>query len=367
MANDKLRVGLVFGGRSGEHEVSLMSARSIYDALDRDRYQPVLIGIDHDGRWHLDDAGRSLLGVGPGEPLRLDLATPELAVAPGAGAQLMRVEVGSGGGLDVVFPVLHGSYGEDGTVQGLFEMAGVPYVGSSVLGSAVGMDKDVAKRLLRDGGIPVVEFFTVRAGQPRAPIAARVASGFGFPCFVKPANLGSSVGVSKVGSPEALDAALEDGFRYDRKLLIERAVDAREIECAVLGNDQPEASVAGEIVPHHEFYSYQAKYVDENGAALIIPAPLSEEQAARVARLSLDAFQMLELAGMARVDFLLDRQSGELYLNEVNTIPGFTKISMYPKLWEASGLSYAALVDRLIELALERHRQRQALSTRYLP
>jgi D-alanine-D-alanine ligase len=229
------------------------------------------------------------------------------------------------------------------------------------------MDKDVAKRLLRDGGVPVVDYFCARAGQPTAEIAARVERELGFPCFVKPANLGSSVGVSKVRTPAALEPALIDGFRYDRKLLLERAVDAREIECAVLGNDQPRASVAGEIVPRHDFYSYQAKYLDENGAELIIPARLTAAEAAQVEELSLAAFRLLELAGMARVDFLLDRKSGALFLNEVNTIPGFTQISMYPKLWEASGLAYPALVSRLIELAIERHQARQALSTRYLP
>lgn len=357
----KLRIGLVFGGRSGEHEVSLVSARSILDALDRDRYEPVLIGIARDGSWHIGDTSPALLEA-RGQPLALDEASPAVAVTPGVDSEPLATAP-----IDVFFPVLHGTYGEDGTIQGLLEMAGVPYVGSGVLGSAVGMDKDIAKRLLRDANIPVVEFITARARQPRAPLAAQIEAELGYPCFVKPANMGSSVGVHKVAGPEGLDDALDDAFAFDRKVLIERAVDAREIECSVLGNEAPRASVPGEIVPTDEFYSYKAKYVDENGAALIIPADIDAETTERVRELSIRAFETLELCGMARVDFLLDRSSGSLYINEVNTIPGFTQISMYPKLWEASGVSYAALVDRLIELALERHRERQALSTRYLP
>ncbi len=368
-AGKKLRVGLIFGGRSGEHEISLLSARSILDALDPTRYEPVLVGIDRQGRWHINDAGRALLGAGPGEPLMLDADAPTLAVAPGEGGALMRASEAGLGPVDVVFPVLHGPYGEDGTVQGLFEMAGVPYVGAGVLGSSVGMDKDVAKRLLRDAGLPVVEGVVVHARDRLGPDRAvdLVEAAFGFPCFVKPANLGSSVGVHRVSEPARLAAALADALRYDRKVLIERAVDAREIECSVLGNEDPRASVPGEIVPHDEFYSYRAKYIDENGAALLIPAKLSAERIAEVQETSIRAFQTLELSGMARVDFLLERETDRLYLNEVNTIPGFTKISMYPKLWEASGLSYAALVDRLIELALERHERRSELSTEYLP
>jgi len=346
-----------------------MSARSILDALDPERYEPVLIGIDRDGCWHLDDASKALLGGASADSLALDTNAPTLEVAPGAGGALMRVAGAGQGPLDVVFPVLHGPYGEDGTVQGLFEMAGVPYVGPGVLGSSVGMDKDVAKRLFRDAGLPVVEWLVLRSRDRQSPerTAERVQDTLGFPCFVKPANLGSSVGVHRCPDAAALGHALADAFRYDRKVLVERAVDAREIECSVLGNDEPRASVPGEIVPNDDFYSYRAKYVDENGASLRIPADLSAEAAARVQELSLRAFETLELSGMARVDFLLERTTDQLYLNEVNTIPGFTKISMYPKLWEASGLSYSALVDRLIELAVERHRARSALSSEYLP
>ena len=362
----KLRVGIIFGGRSGEHEISLMSARSIVDALDGERFAPVLIGIDPDGRWHLEDAGRALLG-GAGAPLLLDAEAPVVAMEPGGGALLAAGGTGSGSGsVDVFFPVLHGTYGEDGTVQGLLEMAGVPYVGSGVLGSAIGMDKDVAKRLLREAGLPIADYFAVTA-RTTAGAAAEVGARFGYPCFVKPANAGSSVGVHKVKTPDALAGALADALRYDRKVLVERAVDAREIEVAVLGNDAPEASVPGEVVPHAEFYSYQAKYIDADGASLVIPAALTPAQAARARDLAVRAFVALELCGMARVDFLMDRTSGELYLNEVNTIPGFTKISMYPKMWEASGLAYRDLVSKLLDLALERHAARAALSTRYLP
>ncbi len=362
----KIRVGIVFGGRSGEHEISLLSARSIFDALDRSRYEPVLIGIDHEGRWHLGDAGRAMLAA-PGAPLELPADSPPLAMVPGEGAELVSVARPGAqpGSVDVFFPVLHGTYGEDGTVQGMLEMASAPYVGSGVLGSAVGMDKDVAKRLLRDAGLPIVDYAVVRAGQRLEP--DRIAERLGLPCFVKPANLGSSVGVHKVRTVAELVTAVNDALRYDRKVLVERAVNAREIECAVLGNDDPRASIPGEIVPRDEFYSYRAKYLDENGAALLIPAELPADQVARVQALSVQAFAALELAGMARVDFFLDRTTGELWINEVNTIPGFTKISMYPKMWEASGIPYRELVDRLIELALERHRARAALVTRYTP
>lgn len=368
----KLRVGLVFGGRSGEHEISLLSARSIFDALDRDRYEPVLLGIDHDGRWHLQESARALLAA-PGTPLHLDAAAPAVAVSPGSASHdgtlvTTAPSASAVGALDVVFPVLHGTYGEDGTIQGLLDMAGVPYVGSGVLGSSVGMDKDFAKRLFRSAGLPVVEGFVVRAGEGRDPadVAREVRERFGFPCFVKPCNMGSSVGVSKARDEAALADALATAFTYDTKVLIERAHRVREIEVAVLGNDAPEASLAGEIVPTHDFYSYEAKYLDEHGAHLKIPAELSPEQQHIVRVMAVDAFRALDLAGLARVDFFLDHETGAFYLNEVNTMPGFTRISMYPKLWEATGVPYARLVDRLIALALERHRTRAALSTRYV-
>lgn len=371
--NRKIRVGLVFGGRSGEHEISLLSARSIFDALDRERFEPVLLGIDHDGRWHLQESARALLAA-PGTPLHLDAAAPPVAVSPGSessDASLVAVTPGAAGvgALDVIFPVLHGTYGEDGTIQGLLEMVGIPYVGSGVLGSSAGMDKDFAKRLFRAAGLPVVDGFVVRASDGRAAsdVAREVVDRFGFPCFVKPCNMGSSVGVSKARDEAGLDAALTNAFRYDTKVLIERAHAVREVEVAVLGNDRPEASIAGEIIPTHDFYSYEAKYLDEHGAHLKIPAEIDDVQMASVRAMAIEAFKCLDLAGLARVDFFLEKGTGRFYLNEVNTIPGFTRISMYPKLWEATGVPYAKLVDRLITLAIERHATRRALSTRYQP
>jgi D-alanine-D-alanine ligase len=370
--NRKLRVGLIFGGRSGEHEVSLLSARSIFDALDRNRYEPVLLGIDRNGRWHHQDAARALLAT-PGTPLHLDAGAPPVTIAPGSEGSdgtLVTANTHEGvGALDVIFPVLHGTYGEDGTLQGLLEMAGLPYVGSGVLGSAAGMDKDIAKRLFRGAGIPVVDGFVLRAGDARdhTDVAREVRERFGYPCFVKPCNMGSSVGVSKARDDAQLTAALVQAFRYDTKVLIERGHEVREVEVAVLGNEHPEASVAGEIIPSHDFYSYEAKYLDEHGAALQIPAALDDTQMARVRAMAIDAFRALDLSGLARVDFFIDKRTREVFLNEVNTLPGFTRISMYPKLWEASGVSYGALVDRLITLALERHQVRRALATRYTP
>ncbi len=376
MKPKRLRVGLVFGGRSGEHEVSLRSARSILDALDRERYEPVLLGIDHDGRWHLQGAASEVLSP-PGTPLTLDTGAPDLAVAPGSAPSTdtlvttHRSPIVTAGvsGIDVFFPVVHGTYGEDGTLQGLLEMAGVPYVGSGVLGSSVGMDKDVSKKLLRDAGLPVVDWFTVHA---RDFALDRVHSelsrrGFGWPVFVKPANLGSSVGVSRVTALESLHTAITEALRYDRKVLIERGHAVRELECGVLGNDVPVASVVGEIVPSHAFYSYEAKYLDDHGAVLCIPADIPGRLSDTLREMAVQAFACLELSGLARVDFFVEKSTGAVYVNEVNTLPGFTRISMYPKLWEATGVPYPALVDKLIALALERHALRTKLSTRYLP
>ena len=365
----RIRVGIMFGGRSGEHEISLRSARSIVDAIDRSRYDTTLIGIDRAGRWHVLD-----------EPAFRQLTDAALPAVDGTGTEVVlpptpgphdllvsgkpRVSLGR---LDVVFPVLHGTYGEDGTVQGLLELADVPYVGSGVLGSAVGMDKDVQKRLLQAAGVPVVPFLTVTRRQwdtDRRAIEAGAAN-LGLPLFVKPANLGSSVGISKVKTLDALAAGVATAFDYDNKIIVEHGVNAREIECAVLGNDEPEASVPGEICPHAEFYSYEAKYVDESGATLRIPAPLTPPQTAAVRRLAVQVFLLLDCAGMARVDFFLDRDSHTLYVNELNTIPGFTAISMYPKLWEASGVPYTELIHRLIDLALQRHAQRSRLNKTY--
>jgi D-alanine-D-alanine ligase len=355
----KLRVGIIYGGRSGEHEVSVVSAASIFKHLDRTRYDAVPVVIEKSGRWVLGGRAPEVLSAGavgktPSSEA-LQPTEPSAAVA--------------GSGFDVIFPVLHGPYGEDGTVQGLLELANIPYVGAGVLGSAVGMDKAIMKTLFAAAGLPIVPHLTVLRREwvnDGASIGRRAADRLHFPMFVKPANLGSSVGISKAATPSELPAAMELAFQFDRKAVIEAAVpNTREIECAVLGNDEPEASVPGEVIVTHRdgFYSYDAKYLDPEGASLKIPAEIPAATAERVRRVSVDAFRALELSGMARVDFLLDGAAGSLYLNEVNTIPGFTAISMYPKMWEASGLPYPALLDRLIALALERHEEKQRLRT----
>lgn len=363
----KLRVALLFGGRSGEHEVSLRSGASVLKALDLRKYEVVPVGITRDGRW-LAAPALSLAGGEASLARVLERGRAVTASVEPSGAKLIPLdsaEAGPAPAIDVVFPVLHGTYGEDGTVQGLLEMADIPYVGAGVLASSVGMDKDVMKRLFRDAGLPVVDWLLVgrhewQAGA--AKVRRQAGRKIGYPLFVKPANLGSSVGITKVHKPAELGAAIDMAASYDRKIIVEKAIDAREIECSVLGNDQPEASVAGEIVSVNEFYDYEAKYVKE-GSQLIIPARLTARQARWVREMSLAAFKAIDAAGMARVDFLLDRRNGRLYLNEINTIPGFTSISMYPKLWEASGVSYPRLIDRLIQLAMERHKEKAA--TRY--
>ncbi len=357
----KLRLGLIFGGRSAEHEVSLMSARSVMKAIDPEKYDVTMIGITREGKWIAGGDSMAALAAG-------DLAgTSEAALLGEPGKrELLRLQAGGSGEralrlatmteLDVIFPLLHGPYGEDGTVQGLLELADLPYVGAGVLASSLAMDKGVCKELLRARGLPVVDWqIATRAeiGRDAEAVAGRAEAEFGYPIFTKPANLGSSVGVVKAHDRAELRAALEESARYDRRVLIERGVDAREIEVSVLGNDAPQASVCGEIVPSREFYSYEAKYLDD-ASDLIIPAPIPPETAELARDLAVRAFQAIDGAGLARVDFLLDRESGALYLNEINTIPGFTQISMYPKLWEASGLSYRDLIDRLVELALER-------------
>jgi D-alanine-D-alanine ligase len=366
MSERRVRVGVIFGGRSGEHEVSVMSARGILKALDPARFEAVPIGIDRDGRWQLVEP-RALLAPGQAGTDRVgEGALVRASDTPTSALERREPSDLSGRfGVDVFFPIVHGTQGEDGALQGLLEMAGAPYVGCGVLGSAVGMDKDVSKRLLRDAGLPVVDFVVARAGGVAgAALAQRVEAELGYPCFVKPANLGSSVGVSKVRTAAELPGALDEAFRYDRKLVIERGIDAREIETAVLGLAQPEVSLPGEIVPRHEFYSYEAKYLDPEGAELIVPAPLSPEQTREVQRLSLRAFEALELEGLARVDFFLDRSDGRWFVNEVNTLPGFTEVSMYARMWQHTGLSYRDLVTRLIELALARFEARQKLETR---
>ncbi len=359
----KIRMGILFGGRSSEHEVSLTSAASILKALDPEKYEVVPIGITREGRWMVGSAADRLL------PAVLEKGSAVTPSVDPVGPKLVPLNsnppVESRPQVDVVFPVLHGTFGEDGTVQGLLELAGIPYVGAGVLGSAAGMDKDVMKRLFRDAGLPVVDWILVLRGEwerEAARVRRLIERKIRYPLFVKPANLGSSVGITKVHNARELPAALDLGAQYDRKILVEKAVNGREVECSVLGNDRPEASVPGEVVPINEFYDYEAKYLKE-GSKLLIPAPLTKQQAKRVRELAVRAFQATDCAGMARVDFLLDRKTRKIFVNEINTIPGFTPISMYPKLWEASGVPYAQLVDRLVELALERHQEKSR--TRY--
>lgn len=352
----KLRVGVIFGGRSGEHEVSIASAASIFKHLDRTLYEPVPIRIEKDGRWAL--TSKVPTAISAADVLK-ESATEALQVVEPTAAV-------SRSGIDVVFPVLHGTYGEDGTVQGLLELANVPYVGCGVLASAAGMDKAVMKKLFIHHGLPVGPFIaTLRHEWERdgAAITRRVREELTYPVFVKPANLGSSVGISKAKSDGDFEKAMTMALQFDRKVVIEAAVpNARELECAVLGNDDPEASLPGEVIPSREFYDYEAKYLDDSSQTLI-PAPLDERQTAEIRRLSIEAFKAVECAGMARVDFLLSRDTGQLFVNEVNTIPGFTTISMYPKMWEATGLPYPRLLERLIQLAVERHDEKQRLRT----
>lgn len=382
----KLRVGVIYGGRSGEHEVSVASAAAIFKHLDRARYEAVAIRIEKDGRWVLAD--RTPMALSAAEVI--EQARTSVGRLPRAGRDTLLVShpsedtlltierrpsgahdsepegaVVTGLGLDVVFPVLHGPFGEDGTVQGLLELGAVPYVGSGVLASAAGMDKAAMKALFAARDLPMTAHAVVTHFEwtrHRATHEAAIA-GLGLPVFVKPANLGSSVGISKVKTADALAAAMEVAFQFDRKAVVEAAVpEAREIECAVLGNDEPAASVPGEVIPSREFYDYESKYLDAASQTLI-PAELDAATVARVQHLALEAFRAIDGAGMARVDFLLSRTTGALVLNEINTIPGFTTISMFAKLWEASGVSYAALLDRLIALALERHHEKQQLRT----
>ncbi|MDR2518405.1 MAG: D-alanine--D-alanine ligase [Spirochaetaceae bacterium] len=369
--NKKIKVGILFGGKSAEHEVSLQSARNVFEAMDREKYEPVLIGIDKSGRWLLNDASRFLRFLHyPEDPARICLEEQEsnrpVALAPQSRGALINTAARAQEeeAVEVIFPILHGPFGEDGTVQGLLKLADIPFVGSSVLGSAVGMDKEVMKRLLRDAGIPIGDFIAVRSYEA-PPSFERLANTLGLPLFVKPANMGSSVGVSKIHNEGEYLPAVANAFRYDTKIIIEAYIKARELECSVLGNEAPLASVVGEVVSSHEFYSYAAKYLDEKGAFLEIPAKIPAETAQALRDLALKTFKALNAEGLSRVDFFLT-PDGKIFVNEINTMPGFTRISMYPKLWEASGISYAGLIDRLIILAQERFEKEKKLSTAYL-
>ena len=384
---EKIRVGVLFGGRSGEHEVSLLSAASVLNAIDKDKYEVVPIGITKDGRWLTAEHAENLLtgklvleprNLRAGDPQNTEaaavLARGEAAIVPPepvhrqsglmpfqTDATPMRRASDRAINVDVIFPVLHGTFGEDGTIQGLLELADIPYVGAGVLGSAAGMDKDIMKSLFIAAGLPIVKHVTIlRRDWENDPkkVEKQVAK-LKYPVFVKPANLGSSVGISKAHSKKELGPAIEEAAKFDRKIVIEQGVGgtkekAREIECSVLGNDEPQASIPGEIVPIKEFYDYDAKYLDE-GSQLIIPAKLTKKETAKVQELGIKAFKAVDCSGLARVDFLMDPKTRKIYLNEINTMPGFTAISMYPKLWAASGLEYSELIDRLVQLGIERH------------
>ncbi len=371
----RIRVGVIFGGRSGEHEVSLVSARSVMNAIDKEKYKVVPIGITKEGRW-----------IASGDPMKAleagdaSVSRPAALLGDPSRRGLMRledteraVEATQLAELDVVFPVLHGTYGEDGTVQGLLELAGIPCVGAGVTASALGMDKAIFKNVMRAHGLPITDYLLVKRKEWEADpegVMDRVEGALDYPVFTKPANLGSSVGISKCHDRAGLAAGLAEAARYDRKLIVEAAVPAtREIEVSVLGNDDPIASVPGEIIPSRDFYSYEAKYIDggDQASKLLIPAPISPEMTGRIRDLAVRAYKAIDCAGMARADFLLSGETGELYVSEVNTIPGFTAISMYPKLWEASGISYPELIDRLIELALERYQDKERSETSYQP
>lgn len=367
---EKIRIGILFGGRSAEHEVSLVSAASIIKALDKNKYDIIPIGITQEGRWVSSANALSLLKEKSGVanlPEHLLVPDPRRRGLVGMQNDSSTNEVKP---LDVIFPVLHGTYGEDGTIQGLFELADVAYVGAGVLGSAVGMDKVIQKQLLDDAGIlitPFISFLMKEYEENEKRIIAAVEKKLRYPCFVKPANTGSSVGISKAHNRRELSAAIRLASQYDRKILVEKSIEkAREIECSVLGNDEPIASVPGEIISSNEFYDYDAKYVDGKSTS-VIPAKFSKTVTKKIQQIAVAAFRVLDCAGMARVDFLVQRGGEKIYLNEINTIPGFTSISMYPKLWEASGLKYSELLDRLIQLALERHAEKRKLKTTFNP
>jgi D-alanine-D-alanine ligase len=363
----KRRIGILFGGKSAEHEVSLQSAKNVIEALNPEKFEAVLIGIDKQGGWHQAERATFLVNAENPSLVKLNSNSTPVALLPGPhGNQLTNTETRQSlGKLDAVFPVLHGPLGEDGTIQGLLRLADIPFVGPDVLGSAIGMDKDVMKRLLRDAGIPIAPFLAFHDHQRDTISFEKVVKQLGLPHFIKPANMGSSVGVSKVHTKEEFEAAVNEAFAYDTKILIEQEVKGMEVECAVLGNDHPKASLPGRVVVNAEFYSYEAKYIDEHGAVLEIPAQLPEEVITKVQEIAIKTFVALTCQGMGRVDMFVTPDY-QVFVNEINTIPGFTEISMYPKMWEASGLSYTDLITELIDLAIERHTKQAKLKSSYV-
>lgn len=359
---DKINIAVLFGGKSAEHEVSVQSAKNIIQALDADKYNITLIGIDKNGSWlkfnvsQLISIKRILLS-------EQNNTNKTILACSDTGEFLMK-GTDENKKIDVVFPILHGPMGEDGTIQGLLKIANVPFVGAGVLGSAIGMDKDVMKRLLRDAGLPIAQFVVFREHEKKEIFFNKIKRRLGAPFFVKPANLGSSVGISKVHNLSEFNAAIKLAFLYDTKIIIEEYIKGREIECSVLGNEKPIASVCGEVIPNHEFYSYEAKYLDENGALLSIPASISKKLEQKIRKLAIETFETLNCEGMARIDFFVS-ENETVFINEINTIPGFTSISMYPTLWEASGISYGKLIDTLIKLAIKRFNKEKKLKTSF--
>lgn len=360
----KLKVGVIFGGKSAEHEVSLQSAKNIVEAMDREKYEPILIGIDKSGKWHINNESSYLLNADNPKLIELNKSNDHVALVPGeVNHQLIHAENGSVlDQLDVIFPIVHGTLGEDGSIQGMLRIANLPYVGPDVLGSAICMDKDIAKRLMGDAGINVAKGKAYTNAQRSKIDYDELHKLLGDSMFIKPANQGSSVGVSKVSTKEEFEKAVDSAFEYDHKVIIEETLVGREIEFSVLGNEDPKVSLPGEILPKTDFYSYESKYIDEDGAELAIPAELSKEKVKEMQQVALDAFQTLQCEGLARVDFFLT-EDGQIYVNEINTLPGFTKISMYPKLWEISGIGYTDLISQLIELAVERHERHEKLKS----
>ena len=364
---EKVKVGILFGGKSAEHEISVMSAKNIITAIDKDKYQVFLIGITKKGKWCIGNSAGLMLEPGNISGQDNSSGNDTLALVPGeSGSKIVNLaDVEKSQGIDVVFPILHGPMGEDGTVQGFLKLAGIPFVGSGVLGSSVGMDKDVMKRLFRDSGIPIGDFRVILSHEKDKVKFDKIVEELGLPLFIKPANMGSSVGVHKVCNREEFDVALNDAFSFDRKVIVEEFIKGREIECAVLGNEYPIASVPGEICTQHDFYSYDAKYIDETGAVLNIPADLPEETKEEIRELAIRSFKSLCCEGLARVDSFL-KEDGSIIINEVNTIPGFTSISMYPMLFKESGIEYSELIERLIQLAIERYKKEKHLKTDYM-
>lgn len=364
MNTKKITVGILFGGKSAEHEVSLQSAKNIFEEINREKYNPIPIGIDKSGKWLLYNNENFL--INPNDPKRIELnkSNDIVTIYPECNGEIIGISNQiREKRIDVIFPVLHGPFGEDGTVQGLFKLANIPFVGASILGSAIGMDKDVMKNLLHNASITIGKSVTIHSHE-RVPTFESIQEEIGIPCFIKPANMGSSIGVNKVKNKDEYIHAVKDAFLYDTKILIEEYIEGREIECAVLGNENPSASTVGEIIPQDEFYSYDAKYIDEKGAILEIPIKLPSRSIRKIQQIAIKTFKALFCEGLGRVDMFI-KKNGEIYVNEINTMPGFTKISMYPKLWEASGIKYSELIDKLIQLGIKRFVKEKKLTTRY--